>query len=183
MSQNTSSMDATDVAHIQNTNQESFNEIESSGPAAQGLQGGLPETSDPEEQDAGQGADACILEAAGLGEISIGQVVAAASHRFKTYLPNPTDPSVSDLIDAAYQLRRDLHISQQNWKYACDEFSRMGAALCILITDQAAYRPENPVRIPAAYFKTLIKKAEARELNVHASILAILKREEGPNGT
>lgn len=184
MSSKASAMGDFNVPHIQDTNQNKTNELESSRPAAKGLQGGRTQSPDPEKPHPEEGASSSILEAAGLGEITLKQVVNAGSERFRGHLANSHLPvTISEIVEAAYRLRRELHISQQSWKEACASFSQLGATLCILITDHAAHRPDDPVRKPAAYFKSLIKKAMARELNVHASIMAILKREEGENAT
>jgi hypothetical protein len=84
----------------------------------------------------------------------------------------------NDVIEAAYRVRQDLHIPQNFWAEACNVLGRSGAALCILLTDQAAQRTDNPVTKPAAYFKAMIKRAHTGNLHLHNSIFGILKREE-----
>ncbi len=84
----------------------------------------------------------------------------------------------NDVIEAAYQLRPDLNISQQSWGEACELLGRAGAAICVLITDQATLRGDNRVTLPAAYFRSLCNKARAGELRLHNSIFGLLSRDQ-----
>ena len=51
--------------------------------------------------------------------------------------------------------------------------------MCLLLTDQAAHREEDPVRKPAAYFNAMITRAKNGELHLHKSIFGLLNKEEG----
>ncbi len=113
----------------------------------------------------------------GLEHVTLGMVVPAASERFRFLLP--ADPNWSQLVDAAYLLRRDLGISQENWAEACQILGRNGAALSVLITDQASLRRDNPVRQPAAYFRAMIQRAKRGELQLYRSIFGLLQRSGG----
>ena len=85
----------------------------------------------------------------------------------------------NDFVEAAYALKAELGISQNSWGHACLTLSRFGAAICLLLTDQAAQREEDPVRKPAAYFNAMITRAKSGELHLHKSIFGLLKQEEG----
>ena len=50
----------------------------------------------------------------------------------------------------------------------------VGAALCVLLTDRAIDRPDDPVRQPAAYFRGMLNRAHAGELRLHNSDFGIL---------
>ena len=50
------------------------------------------------------------------------------------------------------------------------QLGRNGAALCVLVTDQASLRNENRARQPAAYFAGLIGRARTSELSIHKSV-------------
>ncbi|MFT6864235.1 MAG: replication initiation protein RepC [Akkermansiaceae bacterium] len=108
------------------------------------------------------------------------QVVNASSSRFREHLP-PTNRSTSehDLVEAAYQMREQLQISKGSWSRACNAMGRMGAAICLLLTDQAALRQVQPVRVPGAYFNAMVTRSQKGELHLKRSIFAQLKREEG----
>jgi len=81
----------------------------------------------------------------------LGQALQAASDQFLGYLPLVKRPMQwNDVVEAAYQLRPELHISRQSWAEACDVLGRVGASLCVLITDQGTQRAENRVTQPAA---------------------------------
>ena len=115
--------------------------------------------------------------ATGLQHVSIKQVLLAASERFRSHLPlEPRPMNWNDVVEAAYSLRSQLHISQRSWAEACQLLSREGAALCVLLADQAIDRPENPVRQPAAYFRGMVNKARAGELRLHNSIFGLIKQ-------
>ncbi len=119
-----------------------------------------------------------LLSKAGLQHITVKQVLNAGSQRFKDHIPLQQRPmDWEDVVEAAYALRPSLHISQQSWANACQVLTKYGAAICLLLVDQAAQRPENPVRKPAAYFNTMISRARAGELHLHRSIFGLLKRE------
>ncbi len=83
--------------------------------------------------------------------------------------------SRSYLSDGPYRLRLELHISQQSWAEACEVLGRIGASLCVLITDQGSQRAENRVTQPAAYFRGMVNRARARELRLHNSIFGLIR--------
>ncbi len=112
----------------------------------------------------------------GLEHVTLGMTLGAVSERLRSLLPS--DPGWHDLVEAAYQLRGELGVSQQSWAQACRVLGRNGAALCLVITDQAALRPESPVRAPAAYFRGLVAKGEEGTLRLHNSVFGLLERAE-----
>jgi replication initiation protein RepC len=92
----------------------------------------------------------------------------------------PIDPrpmNWNDFIEASYKLKADLHISQQAWANACTVLGRTGASICVLLTDHATQRADDPVLKPAGYFNAMINRAINGELKLHNSIFGILKRE------
>ena len=134
-------------------------------PSDSGFQKSVAEPTEPKD----------LVSATGLQHISIRQVLQAASDRFMGHLPLASRPvEWNDVVEAAYQLRSEHHISQQSWAEACDVLGRVGASLCVLITDQGSQRVENRVTQPAAYFRGMINKARAGELRLHNSIFGLL---------
>ncbi len=113
----------------------------------------------------------------GLEHVTLGMVTQATSERFRDLLP--TEPNWSKLVDAAYLLRRELGIPQESWADACHVLGRNGAALCVLITDQASLRRDNPVQKPTAYFRAMIQRAKRGELQLYRSIFGLLQRSGG----
>lgn len=148
--------------------------------SAESRAGALQETP-PEPSKAQESEDTDnILLKSGLQHITVKQLLNAASPRFKDRIPlEPRAMNFDDVVTAAYALRPELHISQKSWVNACQTLTRYGAAICLLLTDQAAQREENPVRKPAAYFNAMIARARAGELHLHKSVFGILKREYG----
>ena len=115
-----------------------------------------------------------LVSATGLQHITLRQALLAASDRFLGYLPLKSgSTNWNDVVEAAYQLRKDLRISQQSWSEACGLLGRVGAAVCVLVTDQAMQRHDDPVRQPAAYFRGMIRKARVGDLRLHSSIYGI----------
>ena len=115
----------------------------------------------------------------GLQHITLKQALNVASNRFKDHMPLESRPmNWHDFVETAYLLKADLHISQNSWSYACVTLGRTGAAICLLLTDQATQRANNPVKKPAGYFNAMINRAKSGELHLNKSIFGILKRED-----
>ena len=111
------------------------------------------------------------------GPLNLTKIIKASSDRFRDYLPtNCRELSDHHLVDAADQLRATLQISKGSWSRACHQMGRVGAAICLMLTDQAALREENPARIPGAYFNAMINRSKSGELNLTPAICALLKR-------
>jgi hypothetical protein len=156
------------VAHYNYNTQESIKENTAS-PADKCLQGSVAEPPAPTDPRL----------AAGMQHITLKQALQAASERFRERLPLKNRPlDWNDVTEAAYALRLALHISQASWAAACAVLGREGAAICLLLTDRAALRGENPIERPAAYFRGLINKAGRGELRLHNSIFGLLSRSE-----
>lgn len=137
-----------------------------------------PEAANDPENRAVEEAES-ILEKAGLQHISGKQLLNAASSRFKDHIPmHDRALNFEDIVEAAYRMRKMLHINNGSWIRACETLTKYGAAVCLLLTDQATQREENPVRVPAAYFNAMISKARAGELRLHKSVFGLLKRED-----
>ncbi len=129
---------------------------------------GHADRAEPEKRD----------QTAGLEHITLKQMLNAASMRFREHLPlSNRAMNLNDFVEAAHKTRGELGISQKSWGQACQELGRAGAAICVLLVDQATLRPENPVRKPAAYFNSMIKLAGVGELHLQKSIMGLLKRE------
>ena len=181
----TSPTDDANVAHYNFTNQESFDKSNTGRRSAIGFQESVIEpaatkpetkTSRTQEKEAKEGKD--LILATGLQHITLKQALNAASERFKNHIPlEPRPMNWSDFIEAAYRLKPELHISQKSWASACITLGRIGAAICLLLTDQAMQREADPVRKPGAYFRAMVRRAHTGELHLHNSIFGILKRE------
>lgn len=176
------------VMHKQITNQKPFNKLNTRRDHSHCFRGrgngdieGNDQTlkSGEEVSEVGQGAtEESLILKTGLQHIRPKQALNSASPRFIAYMPmEQRELNWDDLVHAAYKMRPDLHISQESWGRACHTLTRYGAAICILLTDQATQRPENPVKKPAAYFNTMIARAKAGELHLHKSIFGLLKRD------
>jgi replication initiation protein RepC len=117
--------------------------------------------------------------ASGLTQLTEKQLLNAASERFRAHIPMKSGPmSMDDIVDAAYAMRSDLFISQKSWGRACSHLTRYGAAVCVLLLDQATSREENRVMKPAAYFNAMINRAISGDLHLQKSVMGLLKLEE-----
>lgn len=178
--------------HKQNTNQKPFNKLNTSRDNShcfpEKRSGAVRDKNIPSQREEGaqkgsEHTENTILKT-GLQHIKPKQALNAASSRFVGLLPmEQRELSWDDIVSAASTLRPALHISQESWGRACQTLTRYGAAICILLTDQAAQRNENPVRKPAAYFNTMITRAKNGELHLHKSIFGLLKREYEPEAS
>ena len=136
------------------------------------------------EDDSSQEQD--IVSSTGLQHVSLKQLLNISSERFMEQFPIQNRPmNHSDFIEAAYKLKDKLGISQNSWGHACMTLGRIGAAVCVILTDQANLREENRVMKPGAYFNAMINRAKSGELKLHKSVMGHLKREcandEGKN--
>ena len=121
-----------------------------------------------------------ILASCGLQHITLNHALSAASERMQAYLPIEKKAITwQDYIDAAYRLKGALGISQAAWANACMILGRSGAALCVMLTDQANQREVNPAEKPAAYFNGMIERAKSGTLKLHNSIFGLIKHSEG----
>ncbi|MFC0017441.1 plasmid replication protein RepC [Roseibacillus persicicus] len=182
-------------AHNKDTNQIPFNKLNTSRAApnrlARGRKGeasSSKETSSPTDSPSAQrragetqphSTPTETSQGSGAGKISLNQILNASSSRFREYLPRTLN-AVNEyhLVDAADRLRTTLQISKGSWSRACQTMGRVGAAICLMLTDQAALREINPARIPGAYFNALIKRSQSSELNLKPAIFALLKRQK-----
>lgn len=128
-----------------------------------------------DEQSREQKAENAV-QSSGLQHITLKQALSASSDRFQEYLPfEDREVSWSDFIDAAYRLKGELGISQNSWANACVTLGRTGAAICVLLTDQALQREFNRAEKPAGYFNAMIERGKSGTLHLHNSIFGILK--------
>jgi len=121
-----------------------------------------------------------LVLATGLQHITLKQALNAASQRFRDHMPMHNRPMCwNDFVEAAYKLKSELSISQNSWANACAVLGRNGAAICLLLTDQAQQREHKPVYKTGAYFNAMINRAKEGELHLHNSVFGILKKEYG----
>ena len=176
MSYKTSSIDEANFAHIKTTNQKQTDKSVQSNPPDTGLQEGVPQPqshhshSEDDTEDSGN-----VFRSSGIEHINLRQAVNSASARFLDHMAiqQPTG-TWNAFIDAAYLLKSELGISQSAWIEACQNLGRIGAAICVLITDRNTQREIDPVKRPGGYFRSLIAKARVGELRLHSSIFGIL---------
>ena len=185
-----SSRDEINNSHYKYTTQQSSNKLDTpkGGRATpKRLQKTRSDIPDLEKDRTGQGAESSpaepdidLLHAAGLQHITTKQLLNTGSERFREAIPMRNRAMEwRDLVEAAQSIRRQLGVPNTSWEACEDVLGIVGAVTCLVLTDQAAQRAEDPVKIPAAYFNALVNRAKRRELNLHNSIFGILKREEG----
>jgi replication initiation protein RepC len=113
-------------------------------------------------------------EATGAYMVRPGTAVAAASERFRAYLPVVDRAvAVADVVDAARELRAELDIGARAWREACEVVGAYPAALCLLIVDRAVI--ERGIASPGGYFRSMIRRAPVGKLRVDRSIYGLLR--------
>lgn len=173
--------------HYKSTKQQSSNKLDTSRTRVSNCyQESSSRDSEPQKERAGRGDRSQeqgsepenLLTACGLQHITLKQALNASSDRFKDHIPlEQRAMNWHDVVTAAYSLKGELHISQNAWSHACVTLGRTGAAICLLLTDQAVQRADDPVRKPAGYFNAMINRAKTGELHLNKSIFGILKKE------
>ncbi|MFH1157935.1 MAG: plasmid replication protein RepC [Pseudomonadota bacterium] len=187
LSQESSSMDVQKGVHTQTTNKNLSDKSDSCSPQDTGFRGSVVRPS-VITGTAGAGGKAVKPEIPEVSEklanISWKQVLNAASPRFqeqlhRSYGNRPRALNWSDIIDAAYAVRIELGISKAAWADACQTLGQGGAAICVMVIDQKALDPADPIRNPGGYLRGMVKKAREGKLNLHGSVFGLLKRGEG----
>ena len=183
ITQDSSSKDAIEFCHIHNTNNPISNKLDYS--RAQ------PDTSKEAVVDSTI-TKGTIESAASpqplintkfhedFGKITLKQIIGACSDRFRDRLPRHSGRAMTwdDVFEAAYSLLPELGIHKSAWNAACGELSGYAAAICVMIIDQKAQDPTNPVRNPGGYLRQMTARAGTGELNLLGSIFGMLKRGE-----
>lgn len=178
-----SSTDEQKFAHNKTTTYQSLDKSSTGSPSGKCFQNSVVGPTKPATAGGGgtdrtrptkQATEDPIL-ATGLQHITLRQVLQAASSQIWENLPHHRRPmNWNDVVEAAYRRRQQLDISQQSWGEACSRLGRIGAAICLLITDQASDREVDPVRNAAAYFNGMLKRFDAGELRLNHSICGLI---------
>ena len=117
------------------------------------------------------------LDNHGLEFLNIRQILLAMSLNFRAFIPEKSENVTwNDFIEAAFLVKDNLEIGQTHWAKACHTLGRSGAALCVLLTDHAMNRKQDPIRCPAAYFNAMVQRGDSGDLRLHNSIFGILDK-------
>ena len=186
-----SSKDDSNDVHYKYTNKKQLNKLSTSRTSPSFLQEGVGqnprsqtnigssgEGSKREEQKEESSDEQSTILSTGLQHVTLKQLLNISSERLKGELPmEPRPMNANDFVEAAYRLNRTLGISQSSWGHACMTLSRIGAAVCVILTDQANLREENRVMKPGAYFNAMVNRAKSGELKLHKSVMGKLRRD------
>ena len=125
------------------------------------------------ERGAGQGTTPNLPESAfEPKEMPIDQdSVISISPGIALYLGNER-PSWGNIVNAAYQLRHDLGISQHAWGEACQKMGREYAAACVAIIDAK----KADVQSPGGYLRGMTVKFQQGELYLARSYYGLSRR-------
>lgn len=177
------SMDATDFRHIHSTTLKLSDKSDYSSPMDISLQEGVAASSETKSQDLSNPKIEKDVEPTGTitgaERITAKQVLNASSERFREYIPLTARAiDFSDLVEAAAALLPVLKINKTAWWDACGVMGRYSAAICVMVIDQKAQNPDNPIKNPGGYLRAMTKRAKAGELNLQNSVFGLLKRDE-----
>lgn len=176
---NTSSTDAIDCPHIQRTNSPISNKFDYSNPEGNSFQKSVAESPESQFEQRDGGEDNKNKVPQDLSNVTWKQMLNACSERFKNYIPIHERPlEWRDLVDAAYELLPELGIHKSAWWNACQTLGQHGATICVMIIDQKAQNPDNPVRNPGGYLREMTARAKTGDLNLQGSVFGLLKRGE-----
>lgn len=175
-----------EFANYKSTTQGSFDKSNTDSPTDIRLQKGNSQNPvnktdragmNPRSEPRQLSSDDDLSSRSGLQHITLKLALQAASDRFHERLPlSPHSITWRDVVTAADRLRSEFGVSQRSWAEVCALLGRTGAAVCVLVTDRAALRVENPVRQPAAYFNGMVRRARGGELRLHHSIFGLVER-------
>ena len=181
----TSSTSEKNFTHIESTKQKQTTKVVTSSPSDKGFQESSSRNSRQEKEESEKAdlsttedEDISPIKATGLHHITPKQALNTATEEFRNQIPLASRVlDWNDLVEAAYKRKDEINIPQSSWGRACTKLTRYGAAICVLLTDRALQRDEDPVRCTGAYFNGMINKVESRELRLHKSIMGHLKSE------
>lgn len=190
LSEKDSSKDESNDVHYKYTNKKQLNKLSTSRTSPNFLPEGVAEPSQrqldigakgevskKERQEEESSQEQSTILSTGLQHITLKQLLNISSDRLKEQLPvEPRPMNPGDFVEAAYKLNRTLGISQNSWGHACMTLSRIGAAVCVILTDQANLREENRVMKPGAYFNAMVNRAKAGDLKLHKSVMGMIRR-------
>lgn len=186
-----SSKDESNNVHYKYTNKKQLNKLSTSRTSSNFLQEGVAKTSSSqsnidskgkgskkEEQKEESSKEHSTILSTGLQHVTLKQLLNISSDRLKSQLPmEPRPMNANDFVNASYGLIKTLGISQNSWGHACLTLGRIGAAVCVILTDQANLREENRVMKPGAYFNAMVNRAKTGDLKLHKSVMGQLKRD------
>lgn len=182
--QKASSRSEENFAHINITKHKPTNKFVTSSLSDKGFQESSSRVSEgnqekPELKETSQESEEQgPIKTTGLHHITAKQALNVATEDFRGHIPlHPRRLSFDDLVEAAFKRKSEINIAQSSWVRACNNLTKYGAAICVLLTDKAMEREYDPVRNPGAYFNGMINKVERRELKLHKSIMGHLKSE------
>ena len=185
------SKDESNDVHYKYTNKKQLNKLSTRRTSSNFLREGVAETSPSqsgigskgegskkEEKKQESSEEQSTILSTGLQHVTLKQLLNISSDRLKSQLPlEPRPMNANDFIEASYGLIKMLGISQNSWGHACLTLGRIGAAVCVILTDQANLREENRVRKPGAYFNAMVNRAKTGDLKLHKSVMGHLKRD------
>ena len=177
------------VGHKQDTNNNQFNKLNTRSSSSNASKEDSNENLAIKPQAVEQGdrydtsQETHIILKTGIQHITLKQMLNVCGDELKAYLPREEGRpmNINDFVDAAYQYKSKLFISQASWGRACQAIGREGATLCVILADRGVSREENRVRNPAAYFNSMITRAKCGDLHLHRSVFGHLKRENTEN--
>ena len=86
----------------------------------------------------------------------------------RPYLIRPESPTGAEIVDAAWQLKKHLGISDAAWREACGTMGRYPAALCVAII---ATKQAHEIRTsPGGYFRGMLARHRAGQLQLGRTI-------------
>lgn len=102
----------------------------------------------------------------------------AATKTFQSCMAMRADGQIKSegFVDAAADMAAILGINQSAWSQACNVMGRFDAALAVLILDRNRTHPTSPVHSPGGALRAMTNRARSGDLNIDASIFAILRR-------
>lgn len=111
-----------------------------------------------------------------LEQISPNQAILSSSERLRAHINEKPKPTWDDYINAAYKMKDELDISQKSWGRACSTLGRVGASLCITLTDHANSREYDRITNAGGYFNALLNRAETGDLHLEPSLIYHLRK-------
>jgi hypothetical protein len=116
----------------------------------------------------------------GIERVALHMLAAELPVRFATYVDCQKPLAWSDLIEAAAEVCRELHIDTATWGDACIALGRKAAAVAVLLVDArtplSGRGGEGGVSNPVAYLRAMTACGREGRLRLDASVFALASR-------
>lgn len=120
---------------------------------------------------------------AGLDRITLNMAIKSAGQRIGFYIEaNKGNFGWRELVNSAIAILPEIRLDHSIWRHACAVLGRNGAAIAVLLIERGIERTfdsrHSPITNPPAYLSAMLNRARSGKLDLHRSMMALMKAAE-----